>query len=75
MQLTEQIQLKSSPELSHLCHLAKNLYNQALFQYRQFFFNLEEFINYYDLQWWHIGNHALVVIISKKKRSPWSSVT
>jgi putative transposase len=50
MQLTEQIQLKSSPELSHLCHLAKNLYNQANFQYRQFFFNLNEFINYYDLQ-------------------------
>jgi len=50
MQLTEQIQLKSSKELSHLCHLAKNLYNQANFQYRQFFFNLNEFINYYDLQ-------------------------
>jgi putative transposase len=50
MQLTDQIQLKTSPELSHLCHLAKNLYNQANFQYRQFFFNLEEFINYYDLQ-------------------------
>ena len=50
MQLTEQIQLKPSPELSHLCHLAKNLYNQANYQYRQFFFNLEEFINYYDLQ-------------------------
>lgn len=50
MQLTEQIQLKSSPELSRLCHLAKNLYNQANYQYRQFFFNLEEFINYYDLQ-------------------------
>jgi putative transposase len=42
--------LKSSPELSLLCHKAKNLYNEALFQYRQFFFNLEEFINYYDLQ-------------------------
>ena len=50
MQLTEQIQLKYSPELSHLCHLAKNLYNEANFQYRQFFFNLGEFINYYDLQ-------------------------
>jgi putative transposase len=33
-----------------LCHLAKNLYNEANFQYRQFFFNLGEFINYYDLQ-------------------------
>ena len=50
MQLTEQIQLKYSPELSELCHKAKNLYNAANFQYRQFFFNLERFINYYDLQ-------------------------
>jgi len=50
MKLTEQIQLKSTPELSRLCHLSKNLYNEALFQYRQFFFKLQEFINYYDLQ-------------------------
>ena len=50
MQLTEQIQLKYSKELSLLCHKAKNLYNEANFQYRQFFFNLGEFINYYDLQ-------------------------
>jgi len=50
MQLTEQIQLKTAPELSHLCHLAKNLYNEANFEFRQFFFNLGEFVNYYDLQ-------------------------
>ena len=50
IQLTEQIQLKKTPELSHLCHLAKNLYNLANFHYRQFFFHLDEFINYYDLQ-------------------------
>jgi putative transposase len=30
--------------------LAKNLYNLANFHYRQFFFYLDEFINYYDLQ-------------------------
>ncbi len=50
MQVTEQIQLKYSSELSQLCHLAKNLYNLANYHYRQFFFNLEEFITYYDLQ-------------------------
>src|SRR5271157_1516702 len=50
MQLTEQIQLKRTPELAHLCHCAKNLYNEANFQFRQFFFNLGEFVNYYDLQ-------------------------
>ena len=48
--LTEQIQLRSTPELSHFCHLAKNLYNAANFEFRQFFFNLSEFVNYYDLQ-------------------------
>lgn len=51
MQLTEQIQVKYSKELSHLCHCAKNLYNQANFHFRQFFFNLGEFINYYDLNY------------------------
>ena len=50
MQLTEQIQLKYSKDLSHLCHKAKNLYNEANFQYRQILLNLDEFINYYDLQ-------------------------
>jgi len=50
IQLTEQIHHKNSPELSHLCHLAKNLYNLANFHYRQFFFKLEEFLSYYDLQ-------------------------
>lgn len=50
MQLTEQIQLKYSKELSKLCHKANNLYNEANYQYRQFFFQLGEFLNYYDLQ-------------------------
>ncbi len=50
IQLTEQIQHKRTPELARLCHLAKNLYNLANFHYRQFFFKLEEFLSYYDLQ-------------------------
>lgn len=50
MQLTEQIYLKPSKEISRLCHLAKNLYNEANFEFRQFFFQLGEYINYYDLQ-------------------------
>ena len=50
MQLTEQIQLQPTPALSHLCHLAKNLYNEANFEFRQFFFNLGECVNKYDLQ-------------------------
>lgn len=50
MQLAEQIYLRPSKELSYLCHLAKNLYNEANFQFRQFFFNLGEYVNYYDLQ-------------------------
>jgi putative transposase len=50
LQLGERIQLRPSKELSHLCHLAKNLYNEANFHVRQFFFDLGEIINYYDLQ-------------------------
>jgi putative transposase len=50
IQLTEQIQQRKTNILSNVCHLAKNLYNLANYHYRQFFFNLEEFINYYDLQ-------------------------
>jgi putative transposase len=50
MQLSEQIQLKFSPALSVLCHKTKNLYNLAMYHYRQFYFALGEFINYYDLQ-------------------------
>ena len=49
MKLAEIIQVKKSKELSLLCYLAKNLYNLANFHYRQFFFHLDEFINYYDL--------------------------
>lgn len=50
MLLSEQIQVKKTPELSKVCHLAKNLFNLANFHYRQFFFNIEEFLSYYDLQ-------------------------
>lgn len=49
MLLTEQIQLKYSKELSKLCHKTKNLYNLAMWYYRQDFFNLNNFLNYYDL--------------------------
>ncbi len=50
MQVAEQIQLKPSKSLSSLCHRAKNLYNEANFYFRQFFFHLGELVNYYDLQ-------------------------
>jgi putative transposase len=33
-----------------LCHRAKNLYNEANFYFRQFFFRLGELVTYYDLQ-------------------------
>jgi hypothetical protein len=49
MELVEQIQVRLSPELSALCHCAKNLYNLGNFHVRQFFFLLGECINYYDL--------------------------
>ena len=42
MKLTERIQVKYSPELSNICHLAKNLYNQANYLVRQRYFFLCE---------------------------------
>jgi len=49
MRLTEIIQVKHSQKLSTLCHLAKNLYNLANWYFRQDFFNLNNFLSYYDL--------------------------
>jgi putative transposase len=49
MKLTETIQVNKSKELSKLCHKAKNLYNLANWYYRQDFFNLNNFLSYYDL--------------------------
>ncbi len=49
MRLTEIIQIKSSSKLSQLCHKAKNLYNLANWYFRQDFFNLNNILSYYDL--------------------------
>jgi putative transposase len=49
VKLTEVIQVEYSLELSKLCHLAKNLYNLANWYMRQDFFNLNNFLTYYDL--------------------------
>ncbi len=47
--MTEQIQAAKTSVLSYNCHLAKNLYNFANYHYRQFFFNLNKFLTYYEL--------------------------
>jgi len=49
MQRTEQIWLKPSDELSKLCHLSKNLYNEAIYIIRQEFFKTGKWIRYNDL--------------------------
>ena len=49
MKLTEVIQVDYSLDLSKLCHLAKNLYNLANWYVRQDFFNLNNMLTYYDL--------------------------
>jgi len=49
MRLTEVIQVEYSQGLSKLCHLAKNLYNLANWYVRQDFFNLNNILSYYDL--------------------------
>ncbi|MFX1376427.1 MAG: RNA-guided endonuclease InsQ/TnpB family protein [Promethearchaeota archaeon] len=49
MKLTEVIQVEYSLEISKLCHLVKNLYNLANWYVRQDFFNLNNILTYYDL--------------------------
>lgn len=49
MRLTEQIPLKKTPILSYLCHLAKNLYNEANYFIRQRFFQTRNWLRFYDL--------------------------
>ncbi len=49
MRLTEIIIVRSSEQLSKLCHLAKNLYNLGNWYLRQDYFNLNNMLNYYDL--------------------------
>ena len=49
MKVTEQILLKTSKDLSAICHLAKNLYNLANYYVRQEYFYLGTWLRYYDL--------------------------
>ena len=49
MRLTEIFYVSHSQNFSKLCHLAKNLYNLANWYVRQDFFNFNNFLTYYDL--------------------------
>lgn len=49
MNRTEQIWLKPSTKISKLCHISKNLYNEATYIIRQEFFETGKWIRYYDL--------------------------
>jgi len=51
LRLSETIYINPSDQLSKLCHLAKNLYNLANWYVRQDFFKLNNFLNYYDLDY------------------------
>lgn len=46
---TEQIQVKGTKELSTLCHLSKNLYNQANYVVKQEFITTGNWIKGFDL--------------------------
>lgn len=46
---TEKIWLKQSNELSILCHISKNLYNEATYIIRQEFFETGKWVRYNDL--------------------------
>jgi len=45
----EQIWVKPNKNMSHLCHLSKNLYNEANYLIRQEFINNRNYIGYNDL--------------------------
>lgn len=49
MKQTEQIHVKRTPELATLCHLAKNLYNEANYLIRQEFFKTGRWVRYNEL--------------------------
>jgi len=51
LRLSETICINPSDQLSKLCHLAKNLYNLANWYVRQDFFKLNNFLNYYNLDY------------------------
>jgi len=65
MRLTEIIQVKESKELSKVCHLAKNLYNLANWYFRKDFFNLNNFLSYYDLDFILKHNEAYKILPSQ----------
>lgn len=52
MLLTERHFIKKSnslyAELDEMCYLSKNLYNQALYRIRQYYFNTKEYLSYYS---------------------------
>ena len=49
MYRTEQIWLKPNKDISRLCHISKNLYNEANYLIRQEFFKNRKWIRYNDL--------------------------
>ena len=65
MKLAEQIQVPYSKELSTLCHLAKDLYNSANWYVRQDFFQLNNTLSYYDLDF--ILKHIRVLPFTSHK--------
>ena len=46
---TEQIWMRPDENISSLCHLSKNLYNEANYLIRQEFFKTGRWIRYYEL--------------------------
>lgn len=46
---TEQIWLRSNKQIGELCHISKNLYNEANYALRHEFINNQKYISYYSL--------------------------
>lgn len=49
MYLTERHIIKNNKELDEICFKSKNLYNRALYLVRQHYFEIKNYLNYYDI--------------------------
>jgi len=53
---TERIWMNGTPQLSHLCHLTKNLYNEANYVTREAYFNNDKPVKYAEMDAWFKSN-------------------
>lgn len=56
-QQIKQLSKKDYQNIKHLCHIAKNLANEAIYNVRQFYFREKRYLNYYE-NWKLLKNNS-----------------